>query len=174
MWPSGTRGNSINASDKQVTGVPLLPTPSPWATTAAKKKTTTAHTFQEKGLNKSSGRYRGHCGIWKPGNMIPHLWYRSGGGSWGYGRNSSHTTLFPSAPVNEPTSFCACTLSWAATVKLLPFQCNFFLFFQENTLKLFYSDAPEMFRLWNFTRQLDGDDWIFIFFFFFGGGGLFL
>lgn len=55
MWPSGTRGNSINASDKQVTGVPLLPTPSPWATTAAKKKTTTAHTFQEKGLNKSSG-----------------------------------------------------------------------------------------------------------------------
>lgn len=143
MWPSGTRGNSINASDKQVTGVPLLPTPSPWATTAAKKKTTTAHTFQEKGLNKSSGVHgfsqllrrrvdtEGIVGYGSQGT-----WYRicgidQGGGSWGYGRNSSHTTLFPSAPVNEPTSFCACTLSWAATVKLLPFHnATFFCFFR--------------------------------------------
>lgn len=171
MWPSGTRGNSINASDKQVTGVPLLPTPSPWATTAAKKKTTTAHTFQEKGLNKSSGRYRGHCGIWKPGNMIPHLWYRSGGGSWGYGRTSSHTTLFPSVPVNEPTSFCACTLSWAATVKLLPFHnATFFCFFRRIPWSCFtlmlqkcfdYETSPD-----NLMAMTE-----FSFFFFFLGGG---
>lgn len=168
MWPSGTRGNSINASDKQVTGVPLLPTPSPWATTAAKKKTTTAHTFQEKGLNKSSGRYRGHCGIWKPGNMIPHLWYRSGGGVEGMEGTVHIRLYFPQCRLMNPLR--SGRAPWAEQL-----QWNFCHF----TMQLFFVFSGEYLEavlLWCSRNvsimKLHPTTWWrwlnFLFFFFFG------